>query len=130
MQVFGNFFLILTCSLPNQLCQEVDVLVLSQAECGESRYSPALITDNMLCASYPAGQAPKDACAGDSGGPLHVLFDEQPGQYQLAGIVSWGEGCARPKAPGVYTRVNQYLRWIGANTPHACLCMAYPEEDY
>ncbi|KAH8394673.1 hypothetical protein KR222_001454 [Zaprionus bogoriensis] len=115
--------------LATDTLQEVEVLVLSQSECGATGYSPALITENMLCAGYPREGA-RDACTGDSGGPLHVLFDEQPGQYQLAGIVSWGEGCARPDKPGVYTRVNQYLRWIGANTPHACLCMPYPEEDY
>ncbi|KAH8300204.1 hypothetical protein KR044_011544 [Drosophila immigrans] len=112
--------------------QEVDVIVLSQSECrnsSHSSYKPGQITDNMLCASY-LGDVAKDACSGDSGGPLHVLLDEQPGQYQLAGLVSWGEGCARPQAPGVYTRVNRYLRWIAANTAHACLCMPLAEEDY
>ncbi|EDW60927.1 trypsin [Drosophila virilis] len=112
-----------------QVLQEVDVLILSQSECRSSSYTPAMITDNMLCAGY-LGVGSKDACSGDSGGPLHVLLDEQPGQYQLAGIVSWGAGCARPDSPGVYTRVNQYLRWIEANTPSACACMEYPEEDY
>lgn len=112
-----------------QTQQEVVVLILSQSECRSSSYSPAMITDNMLCAGY-LGVGSKDACSGDSGGPLHVLLDEQPGQYQLAGIVSWGAGCARPDSPGVYTRVNQYLRWIEANTPSACACMEYPEEDY
>ncbi|KAM8713503.1 hypothetical protein ACLKA7_013770 [Drosophila subpalustris] len=111
--------------------QEVDVIVLSQSECRNSSYSPALITDNMLCASYDVDEDVKDACSGDSGGPLHVLVDEQPGQYQVAGIVSWGEGCARPDTPGVYTRVTQYLHWIQANTPHpACVCVPMAEDDY
>ncbi|KAH8399475.1 hypothetical protein KR215_011599 [Drosophila sulfurigaster] len=112
--------------------QEVDVIVLSQEDCRNSSlssYKPGQITDNMLCAGY-VGDVAKDACSGDSGGPLHVLLDEQPGQYQLAGIVSWGEGCARPNAPGVYTRVNRYLRWIAANTAHACMYMPLAEEDY
>lgn len=79
----------------------------------------------MLCAGY-VGEDPKDACSGDSGGPLHVLLNEDPGQYQIVGIVSWGEGCARPNTPGVYTRVNQYLSWIKENTPHACVCVPAP----
>ena len=40
---------------------------------------------------------------GDSGGPLiHVRSD---GNYQQAGIVSWGIGCARKGLYGVYTEV-------------------------
>ncbi|XP_034475721.1 ovochymase-1 [Drosophila innubila] len=109
--------------------QEVNVLVLSQSECRNSSYTPALISDNMLCAGYVDEDA-RDACSGDSGGPLHVLLDGQPGQCQVAGIVSWGKGCARPNTPGVYTRVNQYLHWIEASTPHACVCVPIPGEDY
>ncbi|EDW35912.1 GL16958 [Drosophila persimilis] len=110
--------------------KEVDVLVIPQSECrNETAYTPGQITDNMLCAGLlPEGG--KDACSGDSGGPLQATFDEMPGQYQLAGIVSWGVGCARPNTPGVYTRVGQYLRWLSANTPAACHCIPRPEEDY
>ncbi|KAH8400947.1 hypothetical protein KR009_001969 [Drosophila setifemur] len=110
--------------------REVEVMVIPQEECrSNTTYKPGQITDNMMCAGYIV-EGGKDACGGDSGGPLQTTFDEQPGQYQLAGIVSWGVGCARPQSPGVYTRVNQYLRWLAANTPGACHCMPYPEEDY
>lgn len=61
---------------------------------------------SMFCAFGPG----MDSCEGDSGGPL-VLSDSEP---VLVGIVSWGDGCGRNDAPGVYTRIDsKYFRdWI------------------
>ncbi|XP_067626641.1 trypsin-1-like [Eurosta solidaginis] len=99
--------------------QEVQVPIMSLDDCRKSRYGPTRITDNMLCAGFDEGK--KDSCQGDSGGPLHVVA---PGtrEHQLAGIVSWGEGCAKAGFPGVYARVNRYGTWIKAATRNACLC--------
>lgn len=36
--------------------------------------------------------------------------------------MSWGNGCARPGYPGIYTRVSRYLDWIRNNTQGACWC--------
>ncbi|KAL9922435.1 tracheal-prostasin [Glossina fuscipes fuscipes] len=99
--------------------QEVQVPIMSQDDCRQSRYGPSRITDNMLCAGYEEGS--KDSCQGDSGGPLHIVAYGTR-EHQLAGVVSWGEGCAKAGYPGVYARVNRYGTWIKTMTKNACLC--------
>lgn len=86
---------------------EVEVPIWAQEAC-EAAY-PAGVTANMLCAGLPEGG--KDSCQGDSGGPL-VVYDAEQAQWQLAGITSWGFGCAEPGLPGVYTRVERFTGWI------------------
>lgn len=97
--------------------QEVTVPILANSECRKTGYGPNRITDNMLCAGLKQGG--KDSCQGDSGGPLHVANN---GKYEVVGVVSWGEGCAKPNYPGVYTRANRYGTWIRSNTKNACYC--------
>ncbi|GIY37124.1 coagulation factor, putative [Caerostris extrusa] len=51
-----------------------------------------------------------DKLQGDSGGPL--LYEFEPDQFALVGIVSFGYQCVQPNSPGVYTRVSYFLPWI------------------
>lgn len=68
-------------------------------------------SDNMICAAASDMNA-EDTCQGDSGGPLSV-FNNQGDGFLLAGIVSFGNGCAAGTA-GVNTRVSQYVDWINS----------------
>uniref|UniRef100_A0A3B3DNK8 Zgc:100868 n=1 Tax=Oryzias melastigma TaxID=30732 RepID=A0A3B3DNK8_ORYME len=89
-----------------QTLQEVQVPIVGNRQC-KCNYGASTITDNMVCAGLPEGG--KDSCQGDSGGPLVI---KQNDRWIQAGIVSFGEGCAQPNYPGVYTRVSQYQTWI------------------
>jgi secreted trypsin-like serine protease len=88
---------------------------LETVDCASATALSHPTTDNQLCASADG----KDACQGDSGGPLIVTA----GEPVLVGIVSWGDKCALPGHPGVYTRIDRahYLDWIeraiGADQP-------------
>ena len=92
-------------SSPNNL-HYVRVPAITNSACN-SQYGGS-ITDSMLCAGYP-NVGGKDACQGDSGGP-YVCNDN--GNAVIAGVVSWGIGCALPTHPGVYARVTTVLDWI------------------
>lgn len=60
----------------------------------------------MLCAKAPGWW--RDTCSGDSGGPLATRVGRT---WRLAGITSWGVGCAWLSS-GVYTNVANYRTWI------------------
>ncbi|XP_077998260.1 mannan-binding lectin serine protease 1-like [Glandiceps talaboti] len=69
------------------------------------------VTDNMVCAGYQGGG--RDACHGDSGGPL-MFEDEETFRYYVYGSVSWGrpDQCADEDSYGVYARVGNFISWI------------------
>lgn len=92
--------------------QRATVPVVDRNTCNAQGFYDGAITDNMLCAGHQEGGV--DSCQGDSGGPLAVKVNNDV--YALAGVVSWGEGCARMDKPGVYARVSKYLKWINDHT--------------
>ncbi len=93
-------------SSPNTL-QTVDVGILSNTQ-AQSSYPSETITADQLAAASPG----KDSCQGDSGGPLTVL---KGSTRVLAGVVSWGYGCADSRYPGMYARVSSFDSWITSN---------------
>jgi secreted trypsin-like serine protease len=58
---------------------------------------------SMMCAAVMKGGI--DACNGDSGGPFVA-------GGKLVGLVSKGEGCARPDHPAIYARVDAINSWV------------------
>ncbi len=97
-------------SVSNEL-REARIPRVADSTCGQSDYyGSAFDAGTMVCAGPAAGGV--DTCQGDSGGPLAASTEDplpgsenDPSQWRLVGITSWGIGCAREKKPGVYTRV-------------------------
>nr|CAD7586310.1 unnamed protein product [Timema genevievae] len=92
-------------TLPSVL-QQVSVPIVSNDKCkmmflraGRHEFIPEI----FMCAGYETGG--QDSCQGDSGGPLQVRGKD--GRYFLAGIISWGIGCAEQNLPGVCTRISK-----------------------
>ncbi len=80
------------------------------SECLAYYGSPNLVTDtNMVCAGTKEGG--RDSCQGDSGGPV-MIRNPDTNDYTQVGIVSFGDGCGKPNAPSVNTRVSNYIDWI------------------
>lgn len=111
----GNF--------PN-LLQQATIPIVPTDVCNRPSSYGGKILSGMLCAGLPQGG--RDACVGDSGGPLMV---RQNGVFRQVGIVSQGDGCAMPGKYGIYTRVSNYANWIQqfAPPPYAGLPVAQPD---
>jgi len=86
-------------SIPTQVCN------------GPNSYDGSVSEETMICAGTMKGG--RDACMGDSGGPL--LQYETYGGVETplqVGLVSWGMGCGLPRLPSVYARVSSAYGWI------------------
>lgn len=83
---------------PSNILRKAHPPVISDQDCSTA-YGDQYNPEAMVCAGLPEGGV--DACQGDSGGPLVA-------GGKLIGVVSWGQGCARPGNPGVYARVATY----------------------
>lgn len=116
--------------LPSVL-QEVSVPVINNTLC-ESMYRNAGYIEHIphifICAGWRKGGY--DSCegtnasrppsgtvahsfapiSGDSGGPMVIQREDK--RFVLAGVISWGIGCAEPNQPGVYTRISEFKDWI------------------
>eukprot|EP00062_Callorhinchus_milii_P003914 gi/632941808/ref/XP_007886065.1/ PREDICTED: ovochymase-2 [Callorhinchus milii] len=106
----------------SNILQEVELPILDPKTCLQvlqsvmKRYKGT----TLLCAGFPDGQ--RDACEGDSGGPL--MCKREGGSWTVAGVTSWGMGCGRSwkdnnnkwpslrGTPGIFINVKLLHSWI------------------
>lgn len=98
---------------PTSVLQRVDMPIVESKECEKAYESQSniVITHTQLCAG---GRNGKDACFGDSGGPLQVAaYVNGETRYVQQGVVSYGpEFCGLDGFPGVYTKVAYFMDWV------------------
>jgi LPXTG-motif cell wall-anchored protein len=97
----------------SETLQEATVPLVTDADCAAS-YGDSFTPDAELCAGLPEGGI--DSCQGDSGGPLltQTNDDDANPEWVQVGVVSWGNGCAQPGFPGIYTQLSSYVDDINA----------------
>jgi secreted trypsin-like serine protease len=94
-------------SYPLKLHQ-VEIQVLDNESCQTMfQGSNVKVVDSEICALQPGSR--KNACYGDSGGPL--MASPKPRTFVQVGIVS--RGCGNMDLPNIYTRVSSFSDWIG-----------------
>jgi len=95
------------------ILNKVPVPIITNEKCLQWHYQKHIdlqLHGEMFCAGHESGQ--RDACLGDSGGPLIVRDGHR---WTLAGITSAGFGCAVDRQPGIYHKVSSSADWIRDN---------------
>ncbi|XP_071808583.1 chymotrypsinogen B-like [Asterias amurensis] len=111
---YTDFTSLITRIMPSQLT-EASVPLIRARTCRDAYPS---LTNRMVCAGYMDGNVRADTCKGDSGGPL--VCQSKEGKWKLWGVTSWGRNyfcneSPTDPAPGVYTRVDKFVKWIEKN---------------
>uniref|UniRef100_A0A670YD49 Ovochymase 1 n=1 Tax=Pseudonaja textilis TaxID=8673 RepID=A0A670YD49_PSETE len=119
---------------------EVELPIIDSITCSELLKTLNLPPGqrSMLCAGFPDGG--RDACKGDSGGPLACR--KASGLWTLVGITSWGIGCGKGwltdkringsrGSPGIFSKVIELLDFITQHmtTGHWCIWNLTVSED-
>jgi secreted trypsin-like serine protease len=88
---------------------QVEIQVMDNESCKTVfQGSGTEIVESNICALQPGSR--KNACYGDSGGPL--MASPKPRTFVQVGIVS--RGCGNMDLPNIYTRVASFSDWINS----------------
>ncbi|XP_076067696.1 phenoloxidase-activating factor 2-like isoform X2 [Oratosquilla oratoria] len=98
------------------ILKKVDLPLVNNVDCQALLRKTRLgrffrLDHSFLCAG---GEAGKDSCTGDGGGPLVCEDEAHEGRYSLVGITAWGVGCGTENIPGVYADVAKAYDFINS----------------
>jgi len=97
----------------DQKLHQTDLSVVDNQQCQKvyNKVYKIAINSYHICAGAVKEASNKTGtCVGDSGGPLQCSLRD--GRWYLAGITSFGSGCAKSGFPDVFTRLSYYIPWI------------------
>lgn len=92
----------------SNILMKVNVPIISHDVANLPNAYNGKVDSSMIPAGFENGG--KDSCQGDSGGPFTIM--EADGKPILAGVISWGWGCAKPRRYGISSNVAKSYDWI------------------
>ena len=93
----------------SKVLREVQIPIAKRKKCKKA--FSFRITKFHICAGFKSGG--KDACVGDSGGPLMCPHQRgKQNRWYVSGVTSYGEGCGQKNKFGIYVNVAKYISWI------------------
>lgn len=92
----------------SNVLMHVELPIVSHEVANAVNAYKGLIDETMIPAGFSSGK--KDSCQGDSGGPFTIVGTD--GELVLAGVISWGKGCAQANSYGLYSNVSKSYDWI------------------
>ena len=88
--------------------RHVKELIIDERKCRQ--YYPDINNSTQICVDADLGGG-HGTCLGDSGGPLQCFHTDKNRWYQI-GLISYGEPCALPETPDVFTKIEYFYDWI------------------
>ncbi|XP_044268825.1 uncharacterized protein LOC123014006 isoform X2 [Tribolium madens] len=94
----------------NQYLHYLPVPIIDSKECNSTKHYNGLMSKDKICAGYTDSE--KTPCYNDEGAPL-MCFSDSSSTWELQGILSHHDNCARSKHPAIYTSINDKMRrWV------------------
>jgi len=100
---------------------EIETNVIPNSHCNRfDSYNGQIDKQKMICAGMNGGG--QDACSGDSGAPL-IVRGRDAKKDVVAGIVSWGRGCADEDFPGNFMANISFASEFHTDREVFCRCI-------